>query len=72
VAARKAVVENAAAEFVTGVKVRTALENLAVGWLRATSIVKGFADAIVWLLVANVVEEGRVNYVSISRSDDRG
>jgi hypothetical protein len=54
VAARRPVVENAAKELVNGVKGRIELESLVVGRLRATSMVKGFADAIVWLLVANV------------------
>jgi hypothetical protein len=62
VAARRPVVENGAKEFVAGVKGRTELESLAVGRLRATSMVKGFADAIVWVLAANVVEEGRLVY----------
>jgi hypothetical protein len=52
VTARRPVVENAAKELVAGVKGRTELESQAVGRLRATSMVKGFADAIVWLLVA--------------------
>ena len=52
VAERKPEVENATSALVEGVKVRTELESLAVGRLRATSMVKGFADAIVVLLVA--------------------
>ena len=51
-AARRPVVENAVRALTEGVKGRTALESLAVGRLRATSIVKGFADAIVRSLVA--------------------
>ena len=58
-AARRAVVENAAKELVAGVIVRMELESLTVGWLRTTSMVKGFADAIMRLLVAKGVEEGR-------------
>jgi hypothetical protein len=42
------------------VKVRAVLERVAVGRLRATSIVKGFADAMMGLLVAMVVGEGGV------------
>lgn len=52
VAARRPVVENAAKELVPGVNGRMELESLAVGRLRATSMVKGFADAIVRSLVA--------------------
>ena len=51
-AARRPVVENAAKELVPGVNGRMELESLAVGRLRATSMVKGFADAIVRSLVA--------------------
>jgi hypothetical protein len=54
VAARKLVVENAARAFVEAGKGRTELESLTDGRLRATSMVKGFADAIVSLLAANV------------------
>jgi hypothetical protein len=50
--ARRVVGENTARGLVVGVKGRTALESLAVGRLRAMSIVKGFADAMMWLLVA--------------------
>lgn len=57
-AARRVVVEKAARALEVGVKVRAALESLAVGRLRATSIVKGFADAMMGLLVAIVVGEG--------------
>jgi len=57
VAARRPVVEKAAREFEEGVKVRAVLDSLAVGRLRATSIVKGFADAMMGLLVAVVIEE---------------
>jgi len=49
---RRVVVENTARGLVVGVKGRTELESLTVGRLRATSIVKGFADAMMWLLVA--------------------
>ena len=59
-AARKPVVENAAKALVEGVKGRTELESLAVGRLRATSMVKGFADAIVWLLVAKDCNRGEI------------
>ena len=51
-AAQRPVVENAAKALVVGANGRTALESLAVGLLRTTSIMKGFADAIVRLLVA--------------------
>ena len=51
-AARKPVVENAARAPVEGVKGRTELESLVIGRLRATTMVKGFADAMMWLLVA--------------------
>lgn len=52
------VVENAARGLVEGAIVRIELENRAVGRLRATSIVKGFADAILWLLVAVLLLRG--------------
>jgi hypothetical protein len=48
--ARRAVVEKAARDVDwAGEKLRTELIRLAVGRLRATSIVKGFVDAIVML-----------------------
>jgi hypothetical protein len=49
---RRVLVENAARGLEEGTCGRTAFESLAVARLRATSIVKGLADAIVWLLVA--------------------
>jgi hypothetical protein len=58
VAARRPVVENATMELVEDVNGRMELESLAVGRLRATSIVRGFADAIVWLLVALWYDRG--------------
>jgi len=45
-------------ELVEDVNGRMELESLAVGRLRATSIVRGFADAIVWLLVALWYDRG--------------
>ena len=56
--ARRVVVENTARGLVVGVKGRTALESLTVGRLRATSIVKGFVDAMMWLLVARFLWRG--------------
>ena len=56
--ARRVVGENTARGLVVGVKGRTALESLAVGRLRAMSIVKGFADAMMWLLVARFLWRG--------------
>lgn len=58
-AARRPVVEKAARELEVGVKVRAVLEKVAVGRLRATSIFKGFADAMMGLLVAMVWLLGR-------------
>jgi hypothetical protein len=52
VAARKPVVENDARALVECMKGRTGLKSLDVGRLRATSMVKGFADAMMWVLVA--------------------
>lgn len=55
------VVENAARTVLEGaIVVRFAIElvSRAVGRLRATSIVIGFADAIMWLLVASVAAVG--------------
>jgi hypothetical protein len=52
--ARKPVDVSAASGLFADVRCRNELESLAVGRLRATSIVKGFADAIVWLLVASL------------------
>lgn len=40
--------------------VRIELVSRAVGRLRATSIVRGFADAIVWLLVAVLLLRGGI------------
>jgi hypothetical protein len=48
-------VENADTD---GVNVRTVCGNRDVGRLRATSMVKGFADAILLLLVGNSNEGG--------------
>ncbi len=50
-----AVVENAANELTEGEKGRIELDILAIGRLRTTSIVKGFADAMMWLLVARLL-----------------
>jgi hypothetical protein len=58
--ARSMLVENAASGLEEHANGRIALENLAVGRLRATSIVKGFADAIVWLLVARWLKRGGI------------
>ena len=58
--ARRVLVENAASGLEEHANGRTALESLAVGRLRATSIVKGFADAIVWLLVARWLMRGGI------------
>lgn len=55
--ARKILVENAA-RGLEGASGRTAFESLTVGRFRATSIVKGFADAMVKLLVANSLKRG--------------
>jgi hypothetical protein len=52
------VVENTARGLVVGVKGRTELDSLAAGRLRTTSIVKGFADAMMWLLVARFLWRG--------------
>jgi hypothetical protein len=49
---RRVLVEKAGKGLEEAARGRTALESLVAGRLRATSIVKGFADAIVWLLVA--------------------
>jgi hypothetical protein len=46
----------AARGLIAGVKGRKVLESLAVGRLRTTSVVKGFADAIVVLPVVNCFE----------------
>lgn len=55
VACRRAVVENAAARpAVAGVSGRRVADSTAAERLRATSIVKGFADAIVLWPVAEV------------------
>lgn len=54
---RREEVENAASGLVVvGVNVRIVFVNRDVGRLRATSIVKGFAGAILLLLVARQVE----------------
>ena len=50
-AARKPVVENAARQAVEVVYAGAEVKSFAAGRLRATRIVKGFADAIVRLLV---------------------
>jgi hypothetical protein len=52
VAARNPVVENSANVPVEDVKGRIELESLAVGRLRATNMIKGFAGAIIRLLTA--------------------
>jgi len=65
--ARSMLVENAASGLEEHANGRIALENLAVGRLRATSIVKGFADAIVWLLVARTVGEGGIEVQKSNR-----
>ena len=51
-------VENAGRELVAGAKVRTELDSLVVGRLRATSIVNRFADAMMLLLVAMSLKRG--------------
>jgi hypothetical protein len=56
--ARRVLVENAARGLEEGASGRTAFESLAVGWIRATSIFKGFADAIMGLLVAKSLKRG--------------
>jgi hypothetical protein len=56
VADRRAVVEKAATRVAAGVNGRRDVESAAAGRLRATSVVKGLADAIVWLLVAEWVK----------------
>jgi len=53
-------VDNAASGIEEHASGRIALESLAVWRLRATSIVKGFADAIVWLLVARWLKRGGI------------
>jgi len=59
------VVENAAIELVVdGVKVRKEFAILAVGLLRTTSMVNGFADAMMWLLVASLVAGVSAGYKS--------
>jgi hypothetical protein len=68
--ARRVLVENAARGIEEGATGRTACKSLAVGRLRATSIVKGFADAIVWLLVARSLKRGAI--MSGNRSLDVG
>jgi hypothetical protein len=55
---RRVLVEQAGKGLEEAARGRTALESLAAGRLRATSIVKGFADAIVWLLVARWLKRG--------------
>lgn len=54
VAYRRAEVEKAAREEVVGVNVRAELASRDAGRLRTTSIVMGFADAMLWLLVAGL------------------
>jgi len=56
--ARRPLDVSAAKGLVAGVKGLMELDSLAVGRLRATSMVKGFADAIVCLLVAKLLEGG--------------
>ena len=51
-------VEKAARELVAGAKVRTEFDRLAVGRLRTTSIVKGFTDAMMSLLVVMFLTRG--------------
>lgn len=51
VAARKLVEEKAATGLKVGLMVRAVLESLTGGRLRATSIVNGFADAVMVLLM---------------------
>jgi hypothetical protein len=58
VAYRRLLVENAARGPVVAVNGRMELESLAVGRLRTTSIAKGFADAMLWLLVARSLKRG--------------
>lgn len=66
VAARRLLVEKAASELVVGAKGRTELVSLAAGRLRATSIVKGFAGAMIWLLVAVLVKRGEFGGLDLS------
>ncbi len=56
--ARSVVVENAARGEVVGVNVRMDEASLAVGRLRATSMVKGFADAILCCYSRQVLMRG--------------
>lgn len=58
VAARRLVVEKAARELVVGANGLTEFASLAVGRLRATSMVKGFADAMIRSLVAKLLKRG--------------
>jgi hypothetical protein len=58
--ARRVLVENAARELEGDASGRTALENLAAGRLRVTSMVKGFGDVIMWLLVARWSKRGGI------------
>jgi hypothetical protein len=55
--ARRPIDDNAEIGVVAGAKARIEWGSLAVGRLRTTSMVKGFIDAIVWLLVAKDFEE---------------
>lgn len=52
VAYRRLLVEKAASELVVGTNGRTEPVSLVAGRLRTTSIVKGFVDAMIWLLAA--------------------
>ncbi len=58
--ARRVLVENVARGLEEGTSGRTAFQSLAIGWLRATSIVKGLAYAIMGLLVAKLLKRGGV------------
>jgi hypothetical protein len=59
---REVLVENAVRGLVDGAKVRTEFDSLNVGRLRTTSIVKGFVDAMMWLLVAMLLKRGVETY----------
>jgi hypothetical protein len=61
VAFARRLVENAARGLVVGENDRKGPESRVVGRLRATSIVKGFADAMMWWLVAIVDCRGVVS-----------
>lgn len=69
---RNVPLENAARRLEEGANGRAAFESLAAWRPRATSIVKGFADAIVWLLVAKSLERGGLEVLNRSVDvDDR-